>query len=145
MASTANVNYLLKEVHTIPEKTTYVLTPIHQCNDNAQEYLLVNLCHLSLVYAQSIVICSQRVVKIIRSHASANGGESMCWVHIFILWNFRWHKHSTSKMYNFFAVYSKFVKILEVLIVRVATAQGKQGIWFLLFPNRENTGNFAVT
>ena len=25
--------------------------------------------------------------------------------------------------------------------VRVATAQGKQGIWFLLFPDRENTGN----
>ena len=24
---------------------------------------------------------------------------------------------------------------------RVATAQGKQGIWFLLFPDRENTGN----
>ena len=21
---------------------------------------------------------------------------------------------------------------------------GKQGIWFLLFPDRENTGNFAV-
>ena len=30
-------------------------------------------------------------------------------------------------------------------IVRVATTQGKQGIWFLLFPDRENTGNFAVT
>ena len=28
---------------------------------------------------------------------------------------------------------------------RVATAQGKHGIWFLLFPDRENTGNFAVT
>ena len=28
---------------------------------------------------------------------------------------------------------------------RVATAQGKQGIWFLLFPDRENTGNFALT
>ena len=28
---------------------------------------------------------------------------------------------------------------------RVATTQGKQGIWFLLFPDRENTGNFAVT
>ena len=27
---------------------------------------------------------------------------------------------------------------------RVATAQGKQGIWFLLFPDRENTGNIAV-
>ena len=28
---------------------------------------------------------------------------------------------------------------------RVATAQGKQGIWFLLFPDRENTGNSALT
>ena len=28
---------------------------------------------------------------------------------------------------------------------RVAMAQGKQGIWFLLFPDRENTGNFVVT
>ena len=25
--------------------------------------------------------------------------------------------------------------------IRVATAQGKQGIWFLLFPDRKNTGN----
>ena len=32
-----------------------------------------------------------------------------------------------------------------LIIIRVATAQGKQGIWFLLFPDRENTGNFAVT
>ena len=28
---------------------------------------------------------------------------------------------------------------------RAATAQGKQGIWFLLFPDKENTGNFALT
>ena len=28
---------------------------------------------------------------------------------------------------------------------RVATAQGKQGIWFFLFPDRENTGNFVIT
>ena len=28
---------------------------------------------------------------------------------------------------------------------RVATAQGKQGIWFLLFPDRENMGNFVLT
>ena len=28
---------------------------------------------------------------------------------------------------------------------RVTTAQGKQGIWFLLFPDRENTGNFVLT
>ena len=26
-------------------------------------------------------------------------------------------------------------------IDRVATAQGKQGIWLLTFPDRENTGN----
>ena len=25
--------------------------------------------------------------------------------------------------------------------IRVATAQGKQGIWLLTFPDRENTGN----
>ena len=31
------------------------------------------------------------------------------------------------------------------LKVRVATAQGKQGIWFLLFPDRENTENFVLT
>ena len=30
-------------------------------------------------------------------------------------------------------------------INRVATEQGKQGIWYLLFPDRENTGNFVVT
>ena len=30
-------------------------------------------------------------------------------------------------------------------LIRVAMAQGKQGIWFLLFPDRENTGNFVVT
>ena len=35
--------------------------------------------------------------------------------------------------------------IYTVLTIRVATEQGKQGIWFLLFPDRENTGNFAVT
>ena len=28
---------------------------------------------------------------------------------------------------------------------RVAMAQGKQGIWFLLFPVRENTENFVLT
>ena len=26
-------------------------------------------------------------------------------------------------------------------LYRVATAQGKQGIWLLTFPDRENTGN----
>ena len=26
---------------------------------------------------------------------------------------------------------------------RVATAQGKQGIWMLTFPDRENTGNLV--
>ena len=28
-------------------------------------------------------------------------------------------------------------------ITRVATAQGKQGIWLLTFPDRENTGNLV--
>ena len=28
-------------------------------------------------------------------------------------------------------------------VVRVATAQGKQGIWLLTFPDRENTGNLV--
>ena len=36
-------------------------------------------------------------------------------------------------------------KVTFDLPVRVATAQGKQGIWFLLFPDRENTGNFVLT
>ena len=41
----------------------------------------------------------------------------------------------------------KVVLVLETRkkVGRVATAQGKQGIWFLLFPDRENTGNFALT
>ena len=34
---------------------------------------------------------------------------------------------------------------LNIHNFRVATAQGKQGIWLLLFPDRENTGNFALT
>ena len=40
------------------------------------------------------------------------------------------------------------LKMYCSLSCRVATAQGKQGkqgIWFLLFPDRENTGNFALT
>ena len=28
-------------------------------------------------------------------------------------------------------------------LIRVATAQGKQGIWLLTFPDRENTGNLV--
>ena len=30
-----------------------------------------------------------------------------------------------------------------ISIIRVATAQGKQGIWLLTFPDRENTGNLV--
>ena len=30
-------------------------------------------------------------------------------------------------------------------VATVAMAQGKQGIWFLLFPDRKNAGNFVVT
>ena len=37
------------------------------------------------------------------------------------------------------------MKPLFSCLIRVATAQGKQGIWFLLFPDRENTGNFTLT
>ena len=40
--------------------------------------------------------------------------------------------------------YPALVRTLYALL-RVATAQGKQGIWFLLFPDRENTGNFVLT
>ena len=29
------------------------------------------------------------------------------------------------------------------VVGRVATAQGKQGIWLLTFPDRENTGNLV--
>ena len=45
---------------------------------------------------------------------------------------------------------SKFTTIFKTLFVscllvraklRVATAQGKQGIWMFIFPDRENTGN----
>ena len=33
--------------------------------------------------------------------------------------------------------------ILSAHYHRVATAQGKQGIWLLIFPDRENTGNLV--
>ena len=45
----------------------------------------------------------------------------------------------------------KYIKSYIILIsgplyqpyFRVATAQGKQGIWLLTFPDRENTGNLV--
>ena len=43
------------------------------------------------------------------------------------------------------AIFLYFMDLLEGSYIRVATTQGKQGIWFLLFPDRENTGNFVVT
>ena len=36
-------------------------------------------------------------------------------------------------------------RVSKQFMIRVATAQGKQGILFLLFPDRENTGNFVIT
>ena len=33
--------------------------------------------------------------------------------------------------------------LIYVFSIRVATAQGKQGIWLLTFPDRENTGNLV--
>ena len=37
----------------------------------------------------------------------------------------------------------KIVKALQLFLgkCRVATAQGEQGIWMFIFPDRENTGN----
>ena len=37
----------------------------------------------------------------------------------------------------------KIQSIWNALSNRVATAQGKQGIWLLTFPDRENTGNLV--
>ena len=34
-------------------------------------------------------------------------------------------------------------RAVRTKIARVATAQGKQGIWLLTFPDRENTGNLV--
>ena len=39
-------------------------------------------------------------------------------------------QHQTNKLINYF--------------YRVATAWGKQGIWMLTFPDRENTGNLVI-
>ena len=33
--------------------------------------------------------------------------------------------------------------VFKISLYRVATAQGKQGIWLLTFPDRENTGNLV--
>ena len=43
-----------------------------------------------------------------------------------------------------YASYWNAFLFLEILF-RVATAQGKQGIWFLLFSDMENTGNLVLT
>ena len=37
----------------------------------------------------------------------------------------------------------KYSSKLYAQYYRVATAQGKQGIWLLTFPDRENTGNLV--
>ena len=42
-------------------------------------------------------------------------------------------------------MHSSRMRTARSLTVRVATAQGKQGIWLLLFTDRENTGNFVLT
>ena len=38
-----------------------------------------------------------------------------------------------------------FCKSIKKIMFRMAKAQGKQGISFLLFPDRENMGNFVLT
>ena len=35
------------------------------------------------------------------------------------------------------------IRLQFLSLRRVATAQGKQGIWLLTFPDRENTGNLV--
>ena len=35
------------------------------------------------------------------------------------------------------------VSSVNIIRTRVATVQGKQGIWMLTFPDRENTGNLV--
>ena len=58
-----------------------------------------------------------------------------------ILFNF---KHKSSHIFALYPILVNTILGIEGLF-RVATAQGKQGIWFLLFPDRENTGNFVLT
>ena len=37
----------------------------------------------------------------------------------------------------------RYCTFSELIVSRVAMAQGKQGIWLLTFPDRENTGNLV--
>ena len=37
----------------------------------------------------------------------------------------------------------RLINYASAYYIRVATAQGKQGIWLLTFPDRENTGNLV--
>ena len=60
---------------------------------------------------------------------------------LIIIFNIKKYAKQTPRRVNF----KIFIGIKDKYICRVATAQGKQGIWFLLFPDRENTGNFALT
>ena len=53
--------------------------------------------------------------------------------------------HDIYKLFEVFGISADMSLSDKSVTFRVATAQGKQGIWFLLFPDRENTGNFVVT
>ena len=63
----------------------------------------------------------------------------------------RWRGGATSNAGAFLAKMNVKTKELGLVVgvgrklynVRVATAQGKQGIWLLTFPDRENTGNLV--
>ena len=55
------------------------------------------------------------------------------------------HNIFVKVMSEYLALKQKDATLCFVNIYRVATTQGKQGIWFLIFRDRENTGNFAIT
>ena len=46
-------------------------------------------------------------------------------------------------MINFWKTFCLRLISMSFNLTRVATAQGKQGIWLLTFPDRENTGNLV--
>ena len=51
-------------------------------------------------------------------------------------------KQTSDSLYDLYISLSRSTVTFPILI-RVATAQGKQGIWLLTFPDRENTGNLV--
>ena len=67
-----------------------------------------------------------------RAHEQHSKFHTWLWYtdFFFLLGLLKQGRHGTGKTGNLVLTFSR---------------QGKQGIWFLLFPDRENTGNFVVT